>query len=82
MHASTVHPEIAGCDGLSQRGHRTSGSWYEDVRLPVDVETVIRLLDLIERGWRQQIDRELENLVAEVWLGYAPQMRAALLTRQ
>jgi len=37
--------------------------------LPVDDETVFRLLDLIERGRRQDIDHELENLVAEVWLG-------------
>jgi hypothetical protein len=37
--------------------------------LPIDDKTVIRFLALIERGRRQEIDRELENLVAEVWLG-------------
>jgi hypothetical protein len=45
---------------------------FTDVRgliLPIDDRTVIRFLDLVERGRRQEIDREVENLVAEVWLG-------------
>jgi len=36
--------------------------------LPVDDETVLRFLGLIQRGRRQEIDGELERLVAEVWL--------------
>jgi hypothetical protein len=47
------------------------GDTFTDGRgliLPIDDETVVRFLNLIQHGQRLQIDRELEDLVAEVWL--------------
>jgi hypothetical protein len=36
--------------------------------LPIDDDTVLRFLDLIGRGRRNELDRQLADLVAEVWL--------------
>jgi hypothetical protein len=36
--------------------------------LPLEDETVLRGLDLVQQGRRGDLDRELRDLVAEVWL--------------
>ena len=36
--------------------------------LPLEDETVLRWLDLVRQSKRQLLDREISNLVAEVWL--------------
>jgi hypothetical protein len=36
--------------------------------LPLEDETVLRRLDLVRRGRRGDLDREIRDLVAEVWL--------------
>ena len=36
--------------------------------LPLEDETVLRWLDLVRQGRRGDLDREIRDLVAEVWL--------------
>ena len=36
--------------------------------LALEDETVLRWLDLVRQSKRQLLDREISNLVAEVWL--------------
>lgn len=61
------------CRGFEDRARfimRCRDTFRDDrgLMLPLEDDTVLRWLDLVQQGKRSALDREISDLVAEVWL--------------